>query len=263
MTLISRDMGNNMVLSMNLLLRDLNERVGGTIFGGFWLLLHPLFMLALYTLVFGEVLQLRFSDNATSTDFALYLFAGLIVFNAISEVMTRSPLVLTEKRDMLLNTALPAIVLPLIPVLFSVIIELLALLVLIFAIGFFAEIKLLGLLYLLPLLLIRVLFSLALAYFLAPLGVFLRDLRQVIPVVLTVLLFVSPILYPVAVIPERFLSWYEWNLLGMLVEGYRDALLKGEFSLLRFIILAAVASILCAASAYFFRKVMPQARFVL
>lgn len=261
--MLQAELRSHLALIYQLFRRDLSERYQGTILGFAWLVVQPLFMLALYTLVFSEVLQVRFNAQASNSSFALYVFTGLLVFNALAEVLSRSATVITERRDLLLNTALPSWVLPIIPVTVSIALELLSLAVLVMALVFAEQLSFLGLLYYVPLLAVRVLFSLAAAYSLAVLGVFLRDLRQLIPALLTVLLFVSPILYPLELIPEALRPLYNWNPLGQLVEAYRAALLKGEFEPERFLALITVASACLTAGILLFQSLMPRARYVL
>ena len=243
--------------------RDVSERYQGTVLGFAWLLLQPLFMLGLYTLVFSEVLQVRFHAQASNTHFAFYVFTGLLAFNALSEVLTRSTTVITERRDLLLNTALPSWVLPIIPVAVSVSLELVSLGVLLLALSLTQQLQLLGWLFYLPFLLVRVLFSLAAAYSLAVLGVFLRDLRQLVPALLTVLLFVSPILYPLELIPDSLRPLYHWNPLAHLVEAYRLALLQGQFDAEHFAALLLASSTGLLAAYLLFQSLMPRARYVL
>ena len=253
-----------LTLAYQLLCRDMRERYTGTLFGWCWLLFNPLFMLAIYSFIFGEVLQLRFGSAVTANShFAFYLFAGLLVFNGLSEVMTRTSSVLQDRRDMLLNTPLSPWLLAVLPVITSVLLEWLALLVLLLAMGLWGEFKPLGLLYYLPFCLARVVLSLALAFMITPVAVFFRDLRQLMPAVLTVLLFISPILYPPEVIPERFLGWYDWNLLSHLVAGYRAALLEGILDTTLLLILLPVAALSLLLAVLAFRSLMPRARYVL
>lgn len=250
-------------LGYQLFRRDIKERYTGTMFGWLWLLINPLFMLAVYTFIFGEVLQLRFGTVASTTSFAFYLFAGLLVFNALSEVMTRAPLVLAERRDMLLNTPLSPWLIPILPVASSILLEWMAVSILLVALALQGEFYIVGLLIYLPYFLVRVILSLAAAFFIAPLGVFLKDLRQLMPAILTVMLFVSPILYPLEVIPEKFQPFYDWNLLGQLVQGYRQALLEGVFTGSRFFALFFISSVLLILSILAFRSLMLRARYVL
>lgn len=253
-----------LTLGYQLLCRDIRERYTGTLLGWGWLLVNPLFMLLVYSFIFGEILQLRFGSTvAANSYFAFYLFAGLLVFNGLSEVMTRSTMVLQEKREMLLNTPLSPWLLPVLPVLASVLLEWLALLVLLLAMWIWGELKLTALLLYLPYFLVRLMLSLALAYMIAPAAVFFRDLRQLMPAVLTVLLFVSPILYPPEVIPERFLFLYDWNLLSHLVAGYREALLEGVLDVPRLLMLLLVSLSSLLLSVLAFNSLMPRARYVL
>ena len=110
-------------LFWQLLQRELKERYVGTALGITWLIIPPLAMLLVYSLVFGEVLQLRLHTETNSTQFALALLTGLAAFNALAEVLTRAPNLLIERRDLLLNSALPAALLPLIPVGVSLVLE--------------------------------------------------------------------------------------------------------------------------------------------
>ncbi|HPE61890.1 MAG TPA: ABC transporter permease [Thiolinea sp.] len=252
-----------LLLALNLCRRDLRERYQGSMLGIFWLLFPPLFMLCIYTLVFGEILQLRFGSGTSTREFAFYLFAGLITFNAFAEVMTRSPTVLSEKRDLLLNTPLPASVLPLIPVLNSIMLELIAVLILVAGLILAGLFQPSGLLLYLPCLLVRALLSLALAYPLGIIGVFLPDLRQIMPAVMTVLMFLSPILYPLEAIPDHFRPWYAWNLLGQLVACYRATLLEGHLPWETLAALMLVALLLLGLGLMLFRQLIPRARYVL
>ena len=254
---------SHLTLIYQLFWRDLSERYQGTVLGFAWLLVQPLFMLGLYTLVFSEVLQVRFNAQVSNTNFALCVFTGLLAFNAFSEVLTRSTHVISERRDLLLNTALPSWVLPIIPVAVSVALELLSCLVLLVVLWLTHTFNPLSLAFYLPFLLIRIIFSLAAAYSLAVLGVFLRDLRQLVPAILTVLLFVSPILYPLELIPESLRPLYQWNPLAQLVEAYRAALLQGQLDIARLLGLLTVSSGCLAAAIFIFHSLMPRARYVL
>lgn len=254
---------NALSLAVRLFRFDLHERYNGTVLGALWLLMHPLFMLLVYTFIFGEVLQLRFGAEYSTAQFALYLFTGLLVFNAFSEVLTRSPFVLNERRDLLLNTPLPAWLLPLLPVAISVVLEGIALLVLLLAISLQYDLKFTALPFYLCFLLVRIIFSLAGAYMVAVLGVFLRDLRQLIPVLMTVLLFISPILYPAEIIPEKFRFFYDWNILAQLIAGYREALLEGVINWSRFGALLLIALCSLGLALWLFRRLMTRVRYVI
>lgn len=252
-----------LTLVWQLLRQDLRERYVGTALGIFWLLAQPLFMLLVYALVFGEILQLRLGTTTDPGQFAVWLFAGLSVFNALAEVLARAPSVLVERRDLLLNSPLPAVVLPLLPVGSSLLLELLSVGLLLLWLCIQGWCHWQAIVFYPPFLLLRILFSLAFAYALAVLGVFLRDLRQMMPPLLTVLLLVSPIVYPLTAVPERFQGWFDWNPLAQLVQGYRAALLDGVFLWEPFAGLLLLASVLLTSAGWLFQRLLLRARYVL
>ncbi|WP_020396497.1 ABC transporter permease [Thiolinea disciformis] len=252
-------------LAWQLLRRDLHERHAGMLLGTWWWLVQPLILLGLYTWVFGAVLQLRFAPHDVSNNFsyAHYLFAGLVVFNAFSEVLTRAPTCISDRRDLLLNTPLPLWILPLLPVASSIVLEWLGLAVLVgvLLISGHASWSLIWLYW--PLLLVRLVLSLAASYSLACLGVFLRDLRQIMPAFLTVLLFITPILYPLHSVPADYRAWYDWNALGHLVQAYRSMLFEANLKAALLMSLLFLASVLLGFAALLFQILAPRVRFAL
>ncbi|MBU0655675.1 MAG: ABC transporter permease [Gammaproteobacteria bacterium] len=252
-----------LTLLWQLLRRDVQERYAGTVLGVFWLLAQPLFMLLVYALVFGEVLQLRLGTQTDSASFAVWLFAGLSVFNALAEVLVRAPAILAERRDLLLNSPLPPALLPLLPVGASLVLELLSVGLLLLWLCVQGQCHWQSVFLYPPLLLLRVLLSLALAYGLAVLGVFLRDLRQMMPPLLSVLLLVSPIVYPQQAVPEKFHAWFAWNPLAQLVQAYRAVLLDGVFPWETFAVLLMLALLSLGLAVLLFQRLMPRARYVL
>lgn len=253
----------HLTLVWELLHNDLRERYMGTSLGVLWLFVPPLIMLLVYGVVFGEVLQLRTATAHNPMQFAAWLFTGLTVFNGLAEVFNRAPTLLTERRELLLNTPLPAVLLPLIPVGASLVLELIAVGLLLLYLAGSGQLQPLAFVFYLPFLAVRLLFSLAFAYSLAVFGVFLRDLRQLIPAFLSVLLLVSAIVYPLSAVPAQWQGWFAWNPLAQLVAGYRAALLNGEFLWQPFVALLLLASALLLSGFWLFQRLWQRARYVL
>lgn len=253
----------NLTLLWQLLRRDLQERYAGTALGVLWLLAQPLFMLLVYALVFGEVLQLRFGGQGGYVQFAAYLFAGLTAFNATAEVLVRSPGLLNGQRELLLNSPLPPVLLPLLPVVSSLVLELLSIGLLCLWLCIQGRCPLAGILFYLPLLFVRLLLSAGFAYLLTVLGVFLRDLRQLVPTLVGVLLLVSAVVYPPDMVPERFRFWLQVNPLAQLAEAYRTSLVDGRFVWQVFLDLLLQGSVLLGMALWVFQRLMPRARYVL
>lgn len=243
--------------------RDLKERYIGTSLGKFWLLLQPLFLLLIYTFVFSKILNVRFEHSQNTSTFAFYLMAGLIAFNSFSESLTRSVNTLSFNRNLLLNTALPAWVLPIIPVLSSVVVEIISvILLLIFFLIIEAKFSVATWLY--PaLLLTRILLSLAGSYLLSILSVFFKDIGQALPMLLTLLLFVSPILYPMEIVPENYQALFHWNLMSHLVELYRSVLLEAVINWQAITWLLIISFTLFWVALTLFQKLINQAKLVL
>ncbi len=250
-------------LLWQLLRRDLKERYVGTAFGVAWLIVPPFVMLLVYSVVFGEILQLRLAQETDTVQFALSLFTGLTAFNALAEVLTRAPNLLHERRDLLLNSALPAALLPLLPVGISVLLELISIGFIFITTLALHQFHWQTLLYYPVFLLLRMLLAIAFAYLLAALGAFLRDIRQLMPAVLSLLLMTAPVVYPLSAVPDTWQIYYQWNPLTALVEGYRAALLEGQLRTDLCLGLMALAALLVPPSVAVFKQLMPRARYVL
>lgn len=256
-------------LLIRLTIRDLQERYMGTHLGIIWLILQPLMMLLIYTFVFSEVLAIRFdyavdeANEETSIPFAFYVMAGLLAFNGFSDALSRGSQVLINNRDLLLNSSLPAWLLPLVPVLGSVVIELATLLFLLLALLVFSG-HVSSLLWVYPLLLlIRLCFSLAGSYLLSIFSVFIRDIHSVLPMVLMLLMLLSPVFYPLNQVPEHYQGWYFWNPLTHLLEAYRGVVLTGQVEWQALLGLLLPAVFLVLISILVFNRLLRPARFVL
>lgn len=209
--------------------RDLEARYRGSLLGLFWAVLTPLLMMAVYTFVFSVVFQARWgASTGGKAEFALLLLSGLILFTIFSDCLARAPGLMLENVSYIKKVVFPLEILPLVVLgvalvnaaIGFVILELFALLLF----GIPPLTTLLFPLILLPLCLV----TLGVTWFLASLGVFLRDIRQMIGVLVTMLMFLSPIFYPVSAIPEDYRPVILLNPLTLLLEYTRDALFWGK-----------------------------------
>lgn len=209
--------------------RDLQQQFAGSLLGSFWLILQPLFLLLLYTFVFGLVLRVRFQPDGDTLSFALYLMSGLLPYHNFQDAVQRSTTILTENRDLLQRSQLPGHLLPMVAAMSSVVIETIGLLLLILLTAVL-ERQISVFLWLLPLLILfRLLITLGLAWLVAVLAVFLRDLRQLLNMLLLALFFATPILYPPQMIPEHWRWVCDWNPFYYLVTAYRTVILEGSY----------------------------------
>ena len=208
--------------------RDILGRYRGSFGGAFWTLINPLLLMLTYFFVFGLVLQTRFGPDQSRSGFALYFLAGMLPWLAFSEAAGRSPGVLLEHRNFVKKLVFAVETLPINLVISGLVSEL-------FAIVLFCVFLLaargglpLSLLWLPLLLAPQVLFTAGMSWFLAALGVFVRDLGQVIGFLLTLWFFLTPICYPEASLPAQFAPVLSKNPIYILVRGYRAILLENR-----------------------------------
>ncbi len=218
----------NRGLTKALIKREVVGRYRGSVLGILWSFFNPVFMLLVYTFVFSVVFKARWSSGSDSkTEFAMVLFAGLLVFNLFSECIGRAPGLIMANANYVKKVVFPLEVLPWVSLgaaLFHGLVSLVVWLIfygLLFGAPHWTV--LLFPLSLLPLLL----FTMGLSWFLASLGVYLRDLLQVIGLLITTLMFLSPIFYPITALPEEYRPLLLFNPLTPAIEQGRALLFWG------------------------------------
>ena len=198
--------------------RDILGRYRGSFAGAFWTIINPLLLMATYFYVFGVVLQSRFGADNSRSGFALYFLAGMLPWLAFSEAAGRAPSVMLEHRNFVKKLVFAVETLPVNLVVSGLVTECLAV---VLYCGFLLVLRHdfpLTALWLPALLIPQILFTAGLSWFLAALGVFVRDLGQIIGFVLTVWFFITPICYP----EKTAQPWlYSKNPIYILVKGYR------------------------------------------
>ena len=209
--------------------RQVIGRYRGSVLGILWSFFNPLFMLAVYTFVFSEVFKARWNPGSDSkVEFALALFAGLIIFNLFAECINAAPSIILSNQNYVKKVVFPLEILPFVVFLSSLYHALISLVVWFVAYFLFFGVPHLTVFYL-PLIVIPLgLFTMGLSWALASLGVFLRDVSQFIGVLTAVLMFMSPIFYPLASLPEKYRYILYANPLTAAIEQVRDILFWGR-----------------------------------
>lgn len=208
--------------------REVVGRYRGSIMGLLWSFLHPLLMLAVYTFVFSVVFRSRWpGGNGDRAEFALMLFTGLVVFNVFAECVNRAPNLVLGNVNYVKKVVFPLEVLPVVSMLSALFHAAISLVVwYLFHVLYFGLPPVTGLL--LPLVLLPlVLFTLGLSWLLASLGVYLRDVTQVVGIFTTVMLFLSPVFYSTRALPDGLREAMRINPLTATIEQARDVLVVG------------------------------------
>ncbi|MGU7773630.1 ABC transporter permease [Burkholderia sp. MR1-5-21] len=221
----------NRHLMLDLARRDAVGRYKGSFLGIFWSLLTPLMMLSVYTFVFSEVFKSRWNDTshaASKGEFAVVLFAGMIVFNLFSECINRAPGQILSHSNFVKKIVFPLEILPcvtLLSALFHLSVSVGILLVAEWIIVGSVPVSAL----LFPIVLAPLcVFIMGVSWILAATGVYLRDIGQTVGIVITALMFLSPVFFPVSSLPEQFRSFVYLNPMTYPIEQGRDVLIWGR-----------------------------------
>lgn len=209
--------------------REIIGRYKGSAMGLAWSFITPLFMLAIYTFVFSVVFQARWGTSEESkTQFAVVLFAGLIVHTLFSDVINRAPQLVLGNVNYVKKVVFPLEILPVVQLLSATFHALVNVAVLIAAqLVFQGSLPITALL--LPVVLLPfLLLTLGLAWWLASLGVFVRDVGQTISLVTSVMLFMSPVFFPVQSLPPALQPWMHLNPLTFVIEQVREVVVWGR-----------------------------------
>lgn len=220
----------NLFLIWQLSKRDVLGRYKGSVLGVGWSLIYPLLLLATYTVVFRTIFKARWPGAEDSPAlFALNIFAGLVMFNFFSEVIARAPRLVTEQPNLVKRVIFPLESLIWVSILSSLFHAALGLAVLMlgtflvpgaFSMTFLAA----------PLVMLSLIPTLlCLGLILACVGVYLRDLAQVIGPVLNMVLFLTPVLFPASALPKEVQAWMVLNPLALPIEALRHCLLLRQW----------------------------------
>jgi lipopolysaccharide transport system permease protein len=227
---IFRSFKRNRRLIFEMTKRDIKKRYQGSIFGIAWSFITPLLMLAVYTFVFSVIFKSRWgiSQNESRIDFAIILFAGLIIFNIFSESLNQSPSLIINNVNYVKKVIFPLEILSLVSIgsiLFHGLVSLIILLLvqLLFK-GFFP----IAIFFLPFAFLPIILLSLGVSWFFSALGVYIRDISQILGVFTTILMFTSAIFFPLSALPEKYQILLKFNPIAMVVEECRRILVYGQ-----------------------------------
>ncbi|MDO9387634.1 MAG: ABC transporter permease [Thiobacillus sp.] len=243
-------------LLWDLVKRDFIGRYKGSMLGVVWSLFNPLFMLAIYTIVFSVAFKARWGAGEESkVAFAIVLFSGMIVHSFFAECLNRAPGLITSHANYVKKVVFPLEILTwmaLLSALLHFLVSFGVLLVFCLLAGVAVHIGAL----LIPIVLIPlILMMLGLSWIFASLGVYLRDLSQAMGMVTTVALFLAPVFYPIESLPETYQALLAWNPITLPIIQLRDLMLWdkplqwGEWA-----ISLAIGASVCSIGYWWFQK---------
>ena len=221
----------NRYLFLQMVKREFEQRYRGSQLGFIWAFIYPVMMLLVYTFVFGIVMKVKWGvEGQDNIDFGIILFAGLLCHSFLAEVLIGAVGVITGSQQYVKKVVFPLEILSLVQVC-SGLINLSIGLIILLGVFLISGGQLHTTVLLVPVVMLPfVLFLLGISWFVSVLGVYVRDLSQFMGVLVTVLLFLGPIVYPFSVVPEGMQDYVLWlNPLTIIVEQLRAVVLFGQF----------------------------------
>lgn len=227
--------------------------------GGLWMVIHPLAQVAIYALILSNVLAAKLPGIDNKYAYALYLMAGIVAWSLFAEIVSRCLSLFIEQGNLMKKMRFPRITLPVIVVGSSLLNNLLLFVATLLVFALLGQAPNLQMLWIIPLTLTVVALAVGIGLVLGVLNVFVRDIGQVVPIVLQVLFWFTPIVYPVSIIPEELKSTLDANPMYPIVSAYQDILVYGSAPDLQSVtITAGVAIGLMLLGLFMFRRAAPE-----
>lgn len=209
--------------------REVLGRYRGSAFGLLWSFMNPLIMLTVYTFVFSEIFKTRGgAGNESKVEFALVLFIGLIIFNVFSECINQAPSLILSNSNYVKKVLFPIEILPVVGVLSALFHAAISLLVWLLTYWVYYGVPHASIIFLPLILLPFAMLVFGVSLFLASLGVYVRDVGQVIAPLSSMIMFLSPIFYPSTALPESYRNILNLNPLTPVIEQARSVLFFGQ-----------------------------------
>ena len=234
---------------------EFKSRFARSKFGGFWMIINPLSQVLIYALILSNVLAAKLPGIENKYSYAIYLMAGLLAWTLFSEIIGRCLTLFIEQGNLMKKMSFPRITLPAIVIgscllnnvlLFSAMLVIFALL---------GHQYTLAMLWLIPLTLVVVVLALGIGLILGVMNVFLRDIGQVTPIILQMIFWFTPIVYPVSIIPSTYHHWLNLNPIYPLSDAFQQVLVYGNNPNWEgVLIIATIGLILAGVSLFIFRR---------
>lgn len=215
-------------LILSLARRELLARYKGSVLGVVWAVVTPVVTIAIFTFIFAGIFGARFGSRGTQWDYALYIFCGLLPWTMFQETLQQSATTVVANSNLVKRVVFPLETLPVAQTLSSLGTQMFGTVALLIATIIIRQELHATLLWLPVLLLPQILATLGAAWLVASLGVFLRDIAQGLNLLLMAWMFLTPIIYPESMVPERYRPFIDANPFTALVRSYRRIFLEGQ-----------------------------------
>lgn len=233
-----------------LTLRDIKVRYKQTALGAVWAIIQPLFTMLIFTLFFGKLAGMPSDD----LPYPLFTFAGLLPWTYFSNSITNSGNSLVGNSNLITKVYFPRMIIPMASVAsglvdFAIAFGLLILLMIYYGVGFSVNLVMLPVLVVLTSLL-----AVGIGMWMSALNVKYRDIRHALPFLIQIGMFISPIIYPPTILPEKWRWLFAFNPMTGIIEGYRSAIFGKSFDWFSLGLAAIITFVILFYSAYMFKR---------
>ena len=248
---IIRSLITNRALIIEMVRRDLVGRYLGSAIGLFWAFINPLANLAIYTVIFSTVLQVRLGTDGSVYSFVEYLFCALLPWITIQEVLSRSAGCILENASLVQKMRFPTEILPINLALSGFVHQLIGTAIFFVVLVAAGDFKI-GWLFVLPVaFILQLMLMVGLGWLVATVNVYYRDVGQLLGVTLTIWFWLTPIVYPKDKAPEFFRTLLQGNPMTHLVEIYRASMLGAPMPSLEAWLILTAFSLTCFLAGLF------------
>jgi len=208
--------------------REFSSRYRGSVLGVFWAALNPVLTVLVFSFVFGVIFRARWGSESTAPNFFIIVLLGMIIHGMLAESLSRAPTLILGRASYVKRVVFPLEVLPVVTAVSALINATIALVV-VLAANAFMQRSIEPTLLLLPLVLAPfVILIIGIVLFIAAIGVYIRDLSQIVNFITMMALFLAPVFYPLTMVPEKYRPLMFLNPLTLIIEQARDVALFGQ-----------------------------------
>jgi len=242
-------------LIINLFKMSIRDHYLGSVLGLVWAVLNPLFLLGMYTFVFGFVVKAKVPGAETTFAFAIWLISGFVPYMAVAEALSATANSVVAGSGMVKNVVFKSETLPYAAALTAVVPFIVGMGFLFILLCIDGNFPTWHIIFIVPLIIIQFVFLCGIGLFLAATTVFIRDITQVISTLIMLLMFFTPIFYPIDMLPRLIQKITFFNPLYQMTQPYRDVILYHRLpDFAGFVYLAVVALLLNIFGLKYFRK---------
>lgn len=244
------ELWNYRELLMSFTLRDIKIRYKQTGLGFLWAVIQPLFMMLIFTIIFGVFAKIP----TDGIPYPLFSFAALLPWMLFSEGLTRSTSSMVVNSNIMTKVYFPRMIMPISGILSPLVDFAVSISILILVMAYFGFLPTINIIFLPLFLLLALATALAIGLWLSALNVKYRDFQYTVPFIIQLWMYASPVVYPASIIPEVIRPIYSLNPMVGVIEGFRWALLGTEIPGPMVIISVSVVLVLLVSGMFYFRK---------